>query len=311
MEIDLVYLWVDGSDPKWLERRNRVLKNLKRDADTTELKGRYGNHNELKYSLRSVEKHLPWIRNIYIVTDNQIPFWLNVNNEKVKIINHQEILPAAAIPCFNSVVIEYFVYKIPNLSEHFLLANDDLFVNKDLKPSFFFSNRALPKIRLQYQPFQKLEFKLKKTFGLRMNNYRKSILSAIQLIEKKYNKYYPGVLHHNIDAFVKNDFKILVEQTFKNEIDQIVGNHFRSANDIQRVLIAFDNLANKRGELHYVKRSESLRLKVHKTELKKTLKHYNPSLFCINDTERATDLQRAQIEPMLDELFPEKSSFEI
>ena len=35
---------------------------------------RYRDSNELLFSLRSLEKYAPWIRNVYIVTDNQVRF---------------------------------------------------------------------------------------------------------------------------------------------------------------------------------------------------------------------------------------------
>ena len=69
MNIDLVYLWVDGNDPKWLEKKNRFIE---KKINTV---GRYQDNQELKYSLRSIEKHLPWIRKIFIVTDDQTLFF--------------------------------------------------------------------------------------------------------------------------------------------------------------------------------------------------------------------------------------------
>ena len=46
---------------------------------------RHTDNEELRYSLRSIEKNAGWIRNVYIVTD-QIPNWLNLTNPRVKII---------------------------------------------------------------------------------------------------------------------------------------------------------------------------------------------------------------------------------
>ena len=95
--IDLIYLWVDGSDPVWLEKKNRFLS-LKYDDSETHNKGRYANNDELRYALRSVEKHAPWVRNIYIVTDNQQPSWLNTAHPKIHLIDHQDIFPPNTLP---------------------------------------------------------------------------------------------------------------------------------------------------------------------------------------------------------------------
>ena len=130
-EIDLVYLWVDGSDPAWLTKKQQVT-GIVSDQSETNNKGRYINNDELRYSLRSVERYVPWIRKIFIVTDNQFPEWLNKDHPKIRVVDHREIMPEEALPCFNSSVIEYFLYRIPGLADRFLFANDDMFFNKTL-----------------------------------------------------------------------------------------------------------------------------------------------------------------------------------
>ncbi len=37
---------------------------------------RFRDSNELRFSLRSLERFAPWVRRVYLVTDNQIPKWL-------------------------------------------------------------------------------------------------------------------------------------------------------------------------------------------------------------------------------------------
>jgi hypothetical protein len=302
-KIDLVYLWVDGNDPKWLERKQKFSS---KKINTT---GRYQDNNELKYSLRSVEKHLPWIRKIFIVTDNQIPPFINIDNPKIKIVDHSEIIPKNLLPTFNSVVIEYFIHKIPDLSEHFIYSNDDMYVNENVKPSFFFKD-GLPIIRMKYDPFLKIGFKIKELFNLRINNYRLSIKNAIKLVEKKYHKFYPVTPHHNIDCYLKSDYRKTVEEIFEKELQKIFSNRFRDKSDIQRILIQYDALVRKRGHLKYVKRNESCRITVHKDNYEKYISKYQPQLFCLNDTEHATDEDRSRIVPFLEKLYPKKSSFE-
>ena len=65
-DIDLVYLWVDGSDPAWRAKRNAFLGKAQ-DNSPENCKGRTADNDELKYSLRSVEMYAPWIRKIFIV----------------------------------------------------------------------------------------------------------------------------------------------------------------------------------------------------------------------------------------------------
>ena len=44
---------------------------------------------ELRYSLRSVEQFAPWVRQIFVVTNGQIPSWLNLDNPRLTIVTHK------------------------------------------------------------------------------------------------------------------------------------------------------------------------------------------------------------------------------
>ena len=308
-EIDLVYLWVDGNDPSWIEKKQKALAERKSQIQIN-AKGRYVSNDELKYSLRSIEKHLPWIRKIFIVTDNQTPSWLVGSSDKIQLVNHQEILPAEAIPCFNSRIIEYFIYRIPGLSNRFLYANDDMFVHADLSPTFFFADDGYPLVRLQYQFAQRTEIKLKKLLRMRINTYRQSIDNSRRLIKSKFGVSYPGVSHHNIDAYLKEDFKVVIEEAFRENFQAVITNHFRDPSDLQRLIFQFYVLAIKHGHLKFVNRNESCRIRLQSSNFMKHIKRFDPKLFCLNDTEWATDNDRLRIKPFLEELYPEKSSYE-
>ena len=145
--IDLVYLWVDGNDPNWQAKRNAFF-GRKVENSSSNFNGRYANNDELKYSLRSVERYAPWFRKIFIVTDDQTPEWLDIENPKIKIIDHKEILPHESLPCFNASVIEHFLHKIPDLSEHFLFSNDDMFLIKQLYRLIFLLKTDFLSVRL-------------------------------------------------------------------------------------------------------------------------------------------------------------------
>ena len=127
--VDIVYLWCDSNDIEWEKKRSAELSKYTGadiDADAVD-KCRFISNDELRYSLRSLEKYAPWLNNIYIVTDNQIPEWLDTDNPKIKLINHSQILPPEVLPTFNASAIETAICNIPGLSEHFLFANDDMF----------------------------------------------------------------------------------------------------------------------------------------------------------------------------------------
>ena len=184
IEVDLVYLWVDGNDPEWRKRKSEYSKESFRDAGM-DSEARYTDNGELKYSLRSAELYAPWVRNIFIVTDRQVPDWLDTGNTKIKIIDHKEILPAEILPTFNSTVIEHSLFKIPGLSEYFLYANDDMFFNKPVKKNDFFGEDGLPIIRMTRRPFRKLWYwYLENVKKITLNNYNRTIQNSALLVEK-------------------------------------------------------------------------------------------------------------------------------
>ncbi|SCD21345.1 hypothetical protein PSM36_2544 [Proteiniphilum saccharofermentans] len=308
-DIDLVYLWVDGDDPKWLKKKEQFTGKLA-DRSEENNKGRYVNNDELKYSLRSVEKYVPWIRRIYIVTDNQCPEWLQGDHPKIRIVDHTEILPEEALPCFNSSVIEYFLYKIPDLAEHFLFANDDMFFNKALSPDYFFNKEGFPIVRLKKKFFGKWHYRLKKLIRKRLGQYISMVVEGASLVEQNFGKYYSGIPHHNVDAYVKFDYRYAVEHVFESQVKKSLSSHTRMYGDMHRSAFLYYSLAVGKGDMKYVGRKESNRILVHKHKYADRINKYQPDLFCLNDSQRTKDIDRERIKPFLEALFPEKSSFE-
>ena len=310
MDIDLVYLWVDGNDPAWQAKRNAFIGKTD-ESSPINCKGRYANNDELKYSLRSVEMYAPWIRKIFIVTDNQTPEWLDTSNPKIQIVDHKEIMPTESLPCFNSSLIEHFLYRIPGLSEYFLLSNDDTYFNRLVTKTDFYTTERCPIIRLTRKPFRKLRwFWREKICKKPLLNYSKMIDRSSRLVEEKYGVYYTGMPHHNIDAYLKSDYQRIVEKDFSKEFTANNQNHMRSDNDIHRSIISYIALAEKRGQLRYVTEKESMHVLIHKKRHYDRLDQYHPMLFCMNDSQSAQDSDRMMMKNYLDKRFPQKSSFE-
>lgn len=308
--VDLVYLWVDGNDPVWQAKRNAYIGKTEENSPIN-CKGRYADNDELKYSLRSIEKHAPWIRKVFIVTDNQTPEWLDCSNPQIRIVDHKEIMPAESLPCFNSCLIEHFLYQIPELAEHFLCANDDTFINKDVMAGHFFTSEGFPVVRLTRKPFRKLRWFWRERICRKpLKNYSATIALTARIVENKYGKYYTGMPHHNIDAYLKSDYKRVAEVVMHDEFEANNKNRMRSNNDIQRVVFSYIALAEKRGQLRYVNTKESMHVMIQKHRHYVRLEKFNPMFFCMNDSEYATDDDRKFARAFLEKRFPEKSSFE-
>ncbi|MEV6816220.1 stealth family protein [Micromonospora sp. NPDC051296] len=146
--IDAVYTWVDGNDSDWQQRKNLALLG----QSDTEINGvaanpsRFVSRDELRYSLRSLVAFMPWIRMIYLVTDDQIPPWLDVAHPMIKVVRHRDIFAGTGrLPTFNSHAIESRLHRIAGLSEHFIYVNDDMFFGRPLLPTKFFHANGLAK----------------------------------------------------------------------------------------------------------------------------------------------------------------------
>lgn len=309
MEVDLVYLWVNGNDPEFRARRNAALGKTEEVAEVN-CEGRVAENDELKYSLRSVAQYAPWIHKIFIVTDNQVPEWMDLTNPKIRIINQNDIIPVESQPTFNSVVIEHQLHRIPDLSEHFLYANDDMYFNRKVNESDFFTSDGRPIMRLNRRMWRGLTLWLKQNVQRReLSTYNRTILRAGRLVEEKTGKFITHKPHHNIDAFCKSQYEDTFE-TFREEIIPTLRNQFRSDNDIQRVIYSYYPIAENKAKLVFVTRKTSFRLHIDNHKHYKKLDNTNPMLFCLNDSQYVVDEDRKLMRKYLEKRFPQKSEFE-
>lgn len=148
--VDIVYTWVDGSDQEWRRlRRQYQQAGFQNGAEhpSADDEARYRNRDELRYSLRSVYMYADFFRRIYILTNGQVPDWLNTDYPDIQVVTHSDIfLDAGALPTFNSHAIESQLHHIDGLSEHFVYLNDDVFIGRPLTPEHFFTPNGLARI---------------------------------------------------------------------------------------------------------------------------------------------------------------------
>ena len=149
MKIDFVLPWLDGNDPVWLAQKDEALKQFqlhKKTGDDANTDCRYREMGLLRYWFRAVETYAPWVNKVFLVTCGQKPEWLNVNHPKLVQVDHKDFIPAEYLPTFNSITIENNLHRIPELSEHFVLFNDDFFLLRPVLPEDFFrkGNPVIP-----------------------------------------------------------------------------------------------------------------------------------------------------------------------
>jgi len=240
--IDAVILWVDGNDEKHYEKILSYLED-KGKAKSKKFKTRYDQVNEINYTIDSILKFAPYIQNIYIVTDEQIPQFLKENNsdtyKKVTVVDHREIFVGYEdyLPVFNCRPIETCIHRIPNLAEHFIYFNDDFFLINETKPEDFFKD-SLPILRGKWQKFDSDIFY--KKFKKARIGHKYAQQKAAQLLGFKnyYNfKHTPHPLrkstfenyfNSNKEVFIDN-----IKYKFRNDIQftpQGLANHIEIKN---------------------------------------------------------------------------------
>jgi len=219
----IVYTWVDGSDINFQDLKSKY------NGGNREVNSRDRSADELRYSIRSLEKYMPWHEGtIYIVTCQQIPKWLNTNHPRIKIVDHKTIFPKYLFPTFDSGTIELFFDKIPGISERFIYFNDDVFLNNYIHPSFFFTREGYPKIYKNDNSLNLSKNKYKKNISKKQNLFTNMCYLTLELIhtylDKDFKYYY---LHHSTHVFYR-DLMEPFRQFFKEDIKILCIDKFRS-----------------------------------------------------------------------------------
>jgi hypothetical protein len=224
--IDVVYTWVDGDDPEWDAARQARIAGMEGTARTREASGRarFLSRDELRYSLRSVHLFAPWVRQIYLVTSGQVPAWLATDHPGVRVVPHAEIMPADALPTFNSHAIETSLHHISGLAEHWLYFNDDFFLGRPLRPEALFSPAGLSSV-----------FFAQSTIGLSdlpdSPPWLRAAWNNRRLLQETFGAVTTNALAHAPYA-VRTSVLHEIEARFKDVVERTTRSPFRSDTDV-------------------------------------------------------------------------------
>lgn len=293
--VDMVYCWCNGNDPEFIA--------LKRKYGGSEEKCRFSDNGELEYSIRSVERYAPWVRRIWVVVNDcsAMPDFLS-SNPRVTVVRHSEIIPEEMLPTFNAYAIEFYLHRIPGLSEHFIYANDDMFIGREVGKRFFFDAKGRMVCRYGLGSLRALAESEAGSFAKVVANGRKMLGVDND-----------RVTHHCMDGYLKSVFDDFCGR-FKDEVAASTRQRFRSADQLQRDVVSVWAMKTGRGVCRRTWRSRLLRLfglprwdsmvyAISCPWYHDTIKRHRPSLFCLNDGEDATDDDRRRCTEFLKEFF--------
>lgn len=310
--VDLVYTWVDGSDPLWRAKKSRAEAEMRGEQinDTAVSESRFADRQELRYSLRSVEAYASWVNHIYLVTDAQVPEWLNVDHPKITVIDHRDIFTDTDnLPVFNSHAIESQLHHIPGLSENYLYMNDDLFFMRPTSPELFFTGSGLSRFFPSTAPLD-----LDDPSARDM-----PVLSAAkrgrQFMLDEHGRRVANKFKHTPHPQVRSVMEDF-EATHQDLFDHVARSKFRHPDDysITSALYHFHAYAQGKAidsSIRYaymdISRPDA------ELYMRRLLRRRNLDVLCLNDTDSSPEAQEhldAMMSWFLNEKFPLPSSFE-
>ncbi len=138
--IDVLIKYIDLRDPSL----NRVgIQKIKKDEE----------HEELRYCVRGILEYIPWIRKIFILMPNKrVKYFKPIEeiSDKFVYVLDKDLLGFESEDCYT---YHFHLWKMKkfNLSENFILMDDDYFIGKPINKSQFFyydeeQKKVLPSI---------------------------------------------------------------------------------------------------------------------------------------------------------------------
>lgn len=284
--IDIIVPWVNPNDPVW----KKDFEYWKQKETGNKDACRYRDWGFIKFVFRSIEENCPWCRYVFLVLSSptQIPEWLNTNNPRLKIVYHKDYIPEEFLPTFNSNVIELFYSNIKELSENFILCNDDTFFCQKKSEDFFFKYN-LP---IMVSAKQKCD---NSNWGKTLLNSRNAASKIVNTNELFSNLHLPTCYKKSLQLFVRTKINFNIMKKSK----------FRTINDLTHFMYLTIQGAGKYKIFNNEKRGEFYCI----SSTAKTL-NFNQPMICVNEGELSTENTIKNYYRQLEKHFNKKSCFE-
>ena len=231
MDIDIVLPYVTLDDPVWFETLAHSC-NQEHEEFSPE---RYRSFDTLSYWFLGVSKMMPWVRKIHLLVacESQIPQWLKKNNDfkiKIEIHEHKDFIPEEFLPTFNSCTIEMFLHRIPNLAEHFIYFNDDIFAMSPMTPYDFFTDDGKPRLNISVIDYDKKD----------KNLFRKQIYNDCSVLGCYHNREKENFIlktNHSVNPMRRSNCAYIYDQ-YDHKINASI-TKFRSDVNLNQYLYPF------------------------------------------------------------------------
>ena len=327
--IDMILPWVDGNDPDWREERNKY------DSEYAISDVRYQSWDNLQYVFRGIEKYMPWIHKVFLVTWGHIPEWLNTSCDKLAVVKHSDYIPEKYLPTFNSNVIEMNYFRIRDLSENYILFNDDLFPVQPIPEKYYFRD-GLPCEEAVETHFI---LKAEKGIDLQMNYACVNNMVLInrhfdkrEVIRENHSKWFDPIygkrleqnknlqFWHNFESFVypheampmKKSVLAKIWEKEPEVLDKASQNRFRSYSDITQRLVTIWQICSGEFVPHKYQGKLFLIDKNNFKEAADAIRNQAYPIISLNESNTEDfETIKKEIRRALEEILPEKSGFEL
>ena len=310
--IDIIIKYIDLSDP-----------NLKREG-IHQVNNKDNDNEELRYSIRSILKNIPWIRKIYIMMPNEkVKFFKDYDliKDKIIYIKDKDFLGHESS---NSHAFQYRFWKLKEygISDNFIIMDDDYFIGQPLNKSDFFyvvNNSVVPAI-----VSTNFQIHTDKTFLREYNGIKKQLKNSREqssntFLYTMYNTYFffisyfkgpiivPYFTHNAIPSNV-NDLKeiydLVYNSTYRDPTLESIDRHIDSLQFQTSVNVyTFNKYSRKVNLINY-----------NYIDIKDNLKgNFNFPLFCINtgNNKEYSKMDFSTAKLMMEKLFPHPTPYEI
>ena len=199
-------------------------------------------------------------------------------------------------------MIEFFLHKIPGLSEHFIFATDDVFLGKPVRPDYFFDAKGNPIVVMGEKKWPDSYYESGFEAAAGAGVFIQSFANALKYAYDKTGKKFRYKFKHTFDPMRKSylaetadaDYDFFKKTTFTP---------FREKTKIQRSVFYFLDNARGRNTIRIRRAGDNKNIWFLRWNLWRM-----PATFCINGTHRLNSFARNL--PAMKKLFPAKSGFE-
>lgn len=310
MKIDIVVTYLNERDKQWQEDfkywKDKEIQEGKAESTNRQAFGeeRTREWDTFKYWFRGIEQNCPWINKVFLIVQNKnhIPKWLNIDNPKLRVVYHDEYIPHDLLPTFNAMNIGMYVSNIKDLSEQYIMSDDDYYFLNPIEQNRFFKygKPVHQDNRVPYEPYTCLTGTDNVFYKTLNNNFE---------FEKRYNQKVKYGIYHLPEARSKRLEQSILTK-YGNEIkEHFIQSKFRNEHNLCPYM--FSDILKLYDRATIGKPYNNCCYCTLKSNVDFNL-YLNKDIVCFNDTEQLDNYEKTKekLIEFLEKKLPNKSTFE-